>query len=645
MTKFLCCLFLAMGMLSVRAQEIEDISLAEQKRFTALREYDTHSVSSNNFDVNYYRCQWNIDPAVRFISGSVTSHFTIVSNTNNIVFDLSNVLTVDSVVFRGNKISFTQTTNNALSIQFPLTLNSGQRDSVSVFYRGVPPNTGAFTQSTHNTVRIIWTLSEPYGASTWWPCKDMLKDKADSIDIIITNPSTFVSSSNGLPVQETVNGGFRTTFWKHRYPIDAYLVALAITNYTVVPDNVVLPTRTMPVVAYAYPESVTSFTQATTTAKFCLQEFSKLITEYPFVQERYAQTQFGAGGGMEHQTNSFIVNAGDLLVAHELGHQWFGDKVTCGSWSDIWLNEGFATYMEYLYTELSNPTGTLPMLQSWRSNVTSLTSGSVYVTDTLNESRLFSSRLTYKKGGYLAHMLRWKLGDSVFFRGVRRYLNDPALAYKTAVSTDLKFNLEQESGMNLTEFFNDWLYNEGYPDYSAQWAQKPNLEVQVKLNQTPSHPSVSFFEMPVPLRFLSSTKDTTIRVEHTVNGQIFTVNPGFIADTMIIDPELWILSKIKTTQKVASIVAVDPTPVSPGFSISPNPVTDRLYLRLPGNLAGKLTVQVFNAFGQSVYKNAIAGNLSGHEINTGSYAAGVYWVHISNEKETKLVKKIMVSRR
>src|SRR5690606_2063981 len=146
-------------------------------------------------------------------------------------------------------------------------------------------------------------------------------------------------------------------------------------------------------------------------------------------------------------------------------------------------------------------------------------------------------RLTYLKGGYLVHMLRWILGDSTFFRGVRRYLNDPLLSYGTALSSDLKRNLEAESGVDLTNFFDDWLYGEGYPNYSAIWIQKPNFEVEVKLDQTQSHPSVSFFEMPVPLYFSSATKDTIIRVDHVQNGQIFTVNPGFAADTMMIDPE------------------------------------------------------------------------------------------------------------
>lgn len=643
--RFLACLITGFFVTSLPAQETVSIAAAEQKRFAALREYDLNSVSSNNFDVNYYRCNWEVDPAVRYISGSVTSYFTITAATNNIVYDLSTVLNVDSVYFRGSKISFTQNPGNALQLNFGQTLSAGELDSVSIFYRGVPPSAGAFTQSTHNSVRIIWTLSEPYGARTWWPCKDMLRDKPDSIDIIITNPSGFISSSNGLPVSETVNGAKRTTHWKHRYPIAPYLVAFAITNYTLTSDAVNLPSGSMPVVTYSYPEALASFTPAIAIAKFCLVEFSKLITEYPFARERYAQTQFGAGGGMEHQTNSFIVNAAPGLVAHELGHQWFGNKITCASWSDLWLNEGFATYMEYLHTELSNPSGKIPMLQSWRSNITQSNNGSVYVLDTLNEARLFSSRLTYRKGGYLVHMLRWKLGDSTFFRGVRRYMNDPALAYKTAFSADLQRNLEQESGQNLTEFFNDWLYGEGHADYSALWSQSPNLEVQVKLNQTPSHASVSFFEMPVPLRFTSTNKDTTIVVNHIQNGQIFTFNLDFIPQSLIIDPELWILTKNKTTQKVANVVSVGPVPTQPGYSFAPNPVTSKLRVSLPGNSAKPLTVELTNTSGQVVYRKIVNGTAKQFEIATEQYPAGVYWIRISDPGQIKLSGTLLVGKR
>lgn len=373
---------------------------------------------------------------------------------------------------------------------------------------------------------------------------------------------------------------------------------------------------------HTYPESASTYVAATNTARLCLQEFSPLFSEYPFINERYAQTQFPVGGGMEHQTNSFIGSTNAGLVAHELAHQWFGDKVTNGSWTDLWLNEGFATYSEYMYVELTSPSNRLPFLQSWRNSITAVPGGSVAVTDTLNIGRLFDSRLTYRKGGYLVHMLRWKLGDSAFFRGVRRYLNDPLLAYKTARTADLQRNLEAESGQNLTEFFRDWLVGEGYPTYKGEWNKASGTTVMVKLSQTTSHPSVSFYEMPVPLQFKNATRDTTLRVEHNVNGQVFSLNPGFVPDTMIIDPQLWILSRNNTT---AQVTILNP-PIATPFSVFPIPARGMVTLRFPTNSTG--TIQVFNALGQKMYQSAVPAGTDRLDIPTWGWSNGVYHLRI-----------------
>lgn len=643
MWKWLFIFFISFSNSFASAQSIPDftekMAQTEVKKFSGVLNYDLYSVSSNNFDVHYYRCEWSVDPAIRYISGAVTSYFTITSSTHIITYDLANALTVDSVVYHGSRISFSQTPNNGLQVTFPLSLNTAQKDSVSIFYKGIPPNTGAFALSMHNGVPVQWTLSEPYGARTWWPCKDVLVDKADSIDIIITYPATYTSSSNGMPVNETISADKKTTVWRHRYPIVAYLVAFAITNYVINTDAANLPSRQMPLAMYSYPEAVATFIPATSTAKFCLEKFSSLITEYPFSNERYAQTQFNFGGGMEHQTNSFIGSPLDRLVAHELAHQWFGNKVTNGSWSDLWLNEGFATYMELVYTELRNPAGRQTQLQGWRNSITSNPGGSVYVSDTLNINRLFDGRLTYRKGGYLLHMLRWKLGDSTFFRGIRRYITDPQIAYKTARAADLQRNLEAESNQNLTEFFKDWLYGEGYPDYSTEWTQRTNLTVAVKLSQVSSHPSVNFFEMRVPLLFRSATRDTVITVNHTRNEQAFVVNPGFVVDTLIIDPQLWILTKNKISKKVPDIG------VSEEVLVYPNPATTRLSIHLPGTASGELRIQLFNAVGQEVYAERASGTATRLDINTQRLASGIYWLRLTDTTNFKLIRKILILRR
>ncbi|HEU4862093.1 MAG TPA: hypothetical protein VFT15_19750, partial [Chitinophagaceae bacterium] len=307
---------------------VDDIAAIERNSFQRSHSVN-RSQASSNFQVTYYRCVWDIDPAIRYIKGSVTSHFVTSTSSNTISFDLASQLTVDSVYYHGNKILFSRSTD-LLQINFPSSIQSGQKDSVTIFYQGIPANTafGSFNQTTHGDVPVLWTLSEPYGSKDWWPCRNGLDDKADSIDIIISCPNLYKASSNGLLISEDDNGLTRIAFYKHRYPIASYLVAFAVTNFKVLNHIVELGTANLPVITYCYPESENIFQQNTPKVLQQLSLFHEYFGAYPFLREKYGHTQFSWGGGMEHQTNSFIVTPDENLMAHELAHQWFGDKIT-----------------------------------------------------------------------------------------------------------------------------------------------------------------------------------------------------------------------------------------------------------------------------------------------------------------------------
>lgn len=581
------------------------------------------SKASSNFQVSYYRCEWDIDPGIRYIKGMVTSYFTTNASASSISYDLSSQLTVDSVFYHGNKISFSQPPADLMQINFPAAVNAGQKDSVTVFYKGTPPNAGfgTFTQTTHNAVPVIWTLSEPYGSKDWWPCRNGLDDKADSIDIIIRCPSAYRASSNGMLVSETDNGVTRTAFYKHRYPVASYLVAFAVTNFNVLNHSVQLGSVNLPVITYCYPESENSFLQNTPKVLTALSLFHQHFSAYPFINEKYGHTQFSWGGGMEHQTNSFITSTNESLMAHELAHQWFGDKVTCGSWQDIWLNEGFATYLSYFYFEKTDPANHISRLRVLSNSITNLPGGSVWVDDTANVGRIFNSRLSYNKAAYLLHMLRWVLGDSAFFRGVRQYINDPPLAYGFARTADLKRHLEQVSGKNLTEFFNDWFTGQGHPTYTVRWSQNKNKWAKITVRQVTSHSSVSFFEMPLALKFRSGTQEKTVLVNNTKNNEVFWEDIGFVADTLLMDPDYWVLTRnnISVKEPPASLVDNDikiyPVPSSSGITVAiRNPAT------------GFMTMRMFNASGQLLSRQQIVtpGRDEEIQINISKLAAGVY---------------------
>ncbi len=617
-----------------------EISVQEKKHYEGLNIING-TLASANFDVKYYRCEWEVDPAVYYITGKVTVYYVITSAASSISFDLMNSLNVDSVKQRNALLSRSHT-GNLLQVNFPAPVNAGTLDSVSIYYKGPPANTGfgSFVQTTHGAVPVIWTLSEPYGSRDWWPCKNGLDDKADSIDIIITNPAAFKAASNGLLQGETLiaGGTKKVAYWKHRYPIASYLVCFAVTNYAVFNNSVQLGAVNLPMQTYCYPESLASFQNGTQNVLDAIKYFHGIFGDYPFIKEKYGHVQFGWGGGMEHQTASFLVSINESLSAHELGHQWFGDKITCASWEDIWLNEGFATHLAAMYMENKYPANTIANRRSVVNNITSATGGSVKVDDTSNVGRIFSGRLSYNKGSYLLYMLRWKLGDEVFFRAIRKYQSDPAVIYGFAKTTDLQRNLEAESGLDLSKFFKDWFEGQGYPSYKVEWSQIGSSYVKVRMSQTTSHTSVSFFDLPVALKFKNASQEKTIVVDNKVNDEVFLRNIGFVADTVLVDPDYWLVTRNNTTKKIADAVTGQNV-----VQVYPNPVADRFYVYLRNFTSPVVAIRLHNMAGQLIYNKSFS-LLNGSEyleIPSAYLAAGQYVFTVVAGKKVVFVKKLV----
>ena len=624
---------------------LEDIIHAERDRHQILYDFEG-SGAGQNFDIKYHRFEWKVNPSVRRISGAVTTYFKALSPVSEISFDLDETLKVDSVIHRGAKATFTQlATDKTLRINANATVSAGALDSVTVYYGGVPPTTGfgSYNQRLRkDSIPETWTLSEPYGSRDWWPGKMDLSDKIDSIDVIVTTPPQYRVASNGLLVREIqLDANNKLYHWKHRYPIANYLVCFAVTNYDQYIDKAPLSRGdTMNLLNYVYPEQKAASQQWSWKCANAMRLYDSLFIEYPFKKEKYGHAMFGWGGGMEHQTMSFMVNITDAgLMAHELAHQWFGDRVTCGSWSDIWLNESFATYLTGLYYQYVE---TLYWI-NWRKDVlgsaTAGTSGSVFCTDTTNINRIFSGQLSYNKGAYVLHTLRWKIGDTAFFKGVRNYLNDPALAYSFARTADLKRHLEASSGQNLTEFFNDYFYGQGYPSYTIDGCEQGDLigSVRIRVRQTTANAAVPLFELPVPVKLINknSGKDTTIVLNITSNDQTFMVTHKLnrVVDSVAFDPELRILSK---NNKVNWSVCTATQEIDNQWltKISPNPVSNILTFNFQNNKTQTVNVQILNEVGQVVHaekRNIIVGE-NNMNLNIQSLPSGIYFLKLSTNE-------------
>lgn len=619
LASFLCFFCLAQAPYTT----IDEIADAEMKAAYRINNF-TANENTANYDVVYQQLNLTVNPQVHFITGSVTTHYIPNEDISTITFDLTGQLTVNSVIRNGNSLAFTQNANE-LVITLPVTVNAGITDIITVNYSGQPA-TGedAFVTSFHNGSPILWTLSQPYGAKDWWPCKQDLNDKIDSIDIFITAPAQYVSVANGAEMGQVINGnGTKTTHFKHNYPIPAYLVAIAVSNYSIYTQQAGTAPNTFPIVNYIYPESLaTAQTQLEVTLPI-MNLFEDLFEAYPYSDEKYGHAQCGFGGGMEHTTVSFMGNFGRNLIAHELGHQWFGNKVTCGSWKDIWLNEGFATYLSGLVVEHLDGNESF---RTWKydriDNITGFADGRVYLTDadTTNVNRIFSGRLSYNKGAMVLHMLRFKLGDDNFYQGVKNYLADPELAFGYAKTPDLQAHLEAASGMDLTEFFLDWVYREGFPMYSVIVRNIGNSQAKITVYQAQTHSSVTYFEMPVPVRLYGEGGLVhDVVVENTFNGQDFIVNVPFAVTGVEFNAENDIISAYSD----ASLGTKDINLTD--VSLYPNPASGTITLQLPEGVVAEQAL-IYNASGQKVLE-------SGKEtiIDVSGLAAGTYFIRLQTD--------------
>ena len=628
---------------NARAQ-VPDFVEQEKVRFQAYQQTQALALrapaASGNFKVSHYRLECQIDPAIRYIRGKVTSIFVLNAGASSITFDLANELGVDSVVFRGARIGFSRPGDQSVVISFPSALAANTRDSLTIFYQGVPPvaGFGSFTVSSRGGIPGMWTLSQPFGAKDWWPCRAGLDDKADSIDIIVTTPEAYLAASNGMLRSNITENGRRTVWWKHRYPVATYLISISATNYVIQNDTIQLKDKViLPLQQFAYPESATRWASTIPMTRDIMRFFEDRVGPYPFRNEQYAHTQVGFGGGMEHQTNSSMGALNEVLLTHELAHQWFGDKVTCGSWSNIWLNEGFAVLLNMLYFDkIFTKEYMDSYYQSHINFITQSNGGSVFVYDSTNANRIFDYRLSYLKGAWVLRMMQWKLGDSAFFRGLRSYLGDPALSYQFARTEALQYHLEKASGQNLTKYFKDWVYAEGFPSYRLKWIPLGASRVQVELNQVTSHPSVSFFELPVPILFRKDGKDSLVVFDHIANGQRLSFDIGFLPDTVIIDPKRKLLSTNNTIARADANASVN------SVKIFPNPVGSQFSILLTRFTDPTASVTIQNAAGQLMHRSELqlpAGNEL-LQIPSSYWAAGMYIVHVKS-RSVDLVKKVL----
>lgn len=605
---FFLSFFLLIGINSIEAQKDCHADLCSKQRIFKTK-LKSASSTSTQIDVIYQRCYWEIKPEEIFIKGSITTYFKKLNPEAKIAFDLRTEMQVDSIKHQNSLISFSHE-DDVVKIANPELFN--ELDSVSVYYQGFPDASGfgSFLNTELETGGYcLWTLSQPYGCRDWWPTKQSLTDKLDSIDILVKTTVPNVVGSNGILTNQWELDGYTYYQWKHRYPIAPYLVSLAVAPYQITFSSFEMSDGTsLPVYQYSFENETDDGAFGLAKAIQYLGFFTNLFTPYPFSNEKYGHASCGFSGGMEHQTMSSMGGYGANLISHELAHQWFGDYITCNSWRDIWLNEGFATYLAALTDSMEFGNDFFRQwLRDRNSDVTSINGGSVWVDDTSTVNRIFDYRLTYIKGALVLHMLRKSMGDKLFYQAMQNYLNDPALKFGFAQTSDLIRHVNNVTQNDYTTFFDQWVYKEGYPLVNLKWNQNSDERVTLNFNQTTSHSSVNLFELKLPVYFYGESGEFQKEIVDFSSFQLQTSIkiPFKVSEVKLNEEHDFIGIYTDTKSNFESAAEVE---------IFPNPSIDYFKIRLNGNTESPVNIELYQTDGQLILSKNVENWLN-NEIN------------------------------
>jgi len=336
--------------------------------------YDWQSEYLNDYDVTFYFLDITVSNTSIYIEGNTTINALAVVDVDTFAFELIPEMDISEIWVNGTQYTeFDREVNNVL---VPIDeIAEGEMISAQIFYSGTPGGGSFFVgvDNSHNynyDKDVTWTLSEPFAASDWFPVKQDLEDKADSCWVFITTSSDNMAGSQGLLTNVVDLGDGNTRYeWKSIYPIDYYLISFAVSDYQdysiyAHPNEMNGDSILIQNFIYNTPQCLIDKKESIDRTSEMVELLSDLYILYPFYNEKYGHCLTELNGGMEHQTMTTMGGFWFGLVAHELGHMWFGDNVTCATWSDIWINEGFATYSDYLcrYYIEGDSTGTAFMI-------------------------------------------------------------------------------------------------------------------------------------------------------------------------------------------------------------------------------------------------------------------------------------------
>jgi aminopeptidase N len=493
---------------------------------------------------------------------------------------MMDTLVCDSVKRNGAPLAFQRPTG-LLVVTLDAPLPEGESTAVDIWYHrrnATPnlPNRGFYWYPPSTRHVLAFSCAAPYDARFWFPCFDEPFDKAEQgCAINVTVPDTLAVCANGLldSVRTDSAAHTRTWFWTHRFPIATYLMVFAASKWVRYvqeyhphqPDSLV-------VWSYCPPEDSQWVQSNLVNLPDMIGFYSDTLRfgRYPFERYGHVYCTGFPWGGMENQTLTMLAMGvvNDNTISHELSHMWWGDMVTCIDYRNIWLNEGFATYWEAQYTE--HRLGHAQFLNKMNGNASSYFSedaGRRFATYAPRIEDVYAYGTIYCKGAWLQHMLRYVVNDTVFrapggfYRALRAW--GDSFRYGGASSEDWQRFQERESGLDLDWFFDEWLYQAGYPQYRLAWSAEsvgPDVRVITNLSQNNGSNAPPVFHMPVQLKFRKPGRDSLVVLDVNAGPQIDTFLLPFRPDSISFDPGKWILKKITAVNGVDEQFISQPDP-------------------------------------------------------------------------------------
>ena len=653
MKKQILLLFISISLFSVAQDQMGSCSARK-----STKKWQTKSASlsvaeiaeTEKYDVHFYNLDLNMNNISTYLSGSVEIHAKAKVSLDSALIELFETLIISEVQVNGTNVNYHRVSNK---VSVPVNASPNQNFIIKVTYAGNPPTaqtnplggsglTAGSSPSWGN--KVVWSLSEPFSAYEWFAVKQSLTDKADSCAVAITVPDTCKAGSNGILEQVVPLGNGQTRYeWKHRHPIDYYLISVAVAKY--VEYNVYANPQGSPspvlIQNYIYdnPGTLPNFIDEINETADFLELFATQFGPYPFADEKYGHCMAPIGGGMEHQTMTTQGFFEKTLTSHELAHQWWGNNVTCASWCDIWLNEGFASYSEYLMLAALYPGEQINHMNQVHQSVMQQPGGSVWVLDSLNEARIFSGRLSYDKGAGIIHSLRYLIqNDNLFFAALQDF--QATFADSTATGLDFKNHVANFCNIDLDSYFEQWYFGEGFPTYQVKYNQVGN-DLILEISHTASMPNVTpTFTNPVTLKLSrQGQSDTLVRFAISSNSELFTITDyGTLIGTIGIDPGNWLING-------NAGVSFDPT-----LSITedgmdqkvallpyPNPSSDYIEILKQQE---QLSYEIYAANGKLLQAGSLA---PGQKIDVRTFKKGSYILLLMNTHQMKTTKLVTIN--